>query len=513
MAEERILNETRFLQTQKIAHIGTYEYNLKTNELWWSDELYNIYGIRDKSGMEHGRFMEFVHPDDRDRLKVMQDLEKEDYHIEYRIIRADGEVRYISTFVGKHEYMDGERYLIRGTAQDITEHKVIEQERNRLEVQLHQAQKMETIGTLAGGIAHDINNILGIIIGNTELSMDEIKDDSSIYANLQEIMRAGLRAKEVISQLLTFSRSTELKRQPVDIIEIIKEALKFLRATISATIDIETDIRVTRPYIEADPTQIYQIFMNICSNSAQAMEERGGVLSISIEDFKSKHPFRAGADYLPEGEYIKITINDTGPGIAPEIQEKIFDPYFTTKETGKGSGMGLAVVHGIIKKHKGIIRCSSAPGKGTSFIIYLPCSAGSEEPKSIVNPYPFKGTGNILFIDDEESITKVGYRILEGLGFSVVAEINPYNALEIFRVNSEKFDLIITDMAMPQMNGISFFNKITEIRKNIPVILCSGHNPLIDEKKAEETGFAGYILKPFTKKELVDTVYRVLSEY
>ena len=202
--EERILNETRLLQSQEIAHIGTYEYNLKTNVLWWSDELYRIYGIEGEKSITPEGHMEYIHPDDHELLRDLQDLEKEDYHIEYRIVRPDGEIRYLSTFVGKHEYMDGERYLIRGTTQDITEQKVIEQEKIILEQQLQYAQKMETIGTLAGGVAHDINNILGIIIGNTELCMDDVPEWNPAHSSLKEIVKAVLRAKEVIRQLLTY---------------------------------------------------------------------------------------------------------------------------------------------------------------------------------------------------------------------------------------------------------------------------------------------------------------------
>ena len=507
--EERILNETRLLQTQEIAHVGTYEFNLETKELWWSDELYKIHGIEDKKDTSPDKYLKYVHPDDRDLLHEVTELEKEDYHIEYRIIRPSGEIRYLSTFVGKHEYKNGKRYLIRGTGQDITEQKLIEQERNQLELKLHHAQKMETIGTLAGGVAHDINNILGIIIGNTELCMDDVPEWNPAYPNLKEIVKAVLRAKDVIRQLLTFSRNMEVKKETIDIVSVIDDALKFLRSTISTTIEIEKNINVSNPNIVADPTQIDQILMNICANSAQEMEDSGGKINVSVENVTINHSPVIAGDVLANGEYIKIVISDNGPGIPVELHEKVFDPYFTTKEVGKGSGMGLAVVQGIVNKHRGAINVKSEPGKGATFTILLPSiKEGDKKISPDVNI--LSDDKRILFIDDEEQITNIATRMLEGLGFRVASEINPQKALELLKKEPEDFDLVITDMAMPQMNALMLFKEIREIRSDIPVILSSGHNPLIDEEKARETGFSAYILKPFTKAELSDAVQNAL---
>lgn len=503
--DDRRLNELRLLQTQKIAHIGTYEFNLKENKLWWSDELFRIFGIEDKKEITPDEYMDYIHPDDVDSLKERLVLGQEDYHIEYRIIRSDGEVRYLSTFVGKHEYKDGEQYIIRGTGQDITEQKLIELEKNKLELQLNHAQKMETIGTLAGGVAHDINNILGIIIGNTELSLDDVPEWNPAYSNLKEIVKAVLRAKEVIRQLLTFSRNMDMKKETIDVVSVVKDALKFLRSTISTTIEIEKDINVPNPNIVADPTQINQIIMNLCVNSAQAMEGSSGLIKVKVENITINHVYNESGDVLPNGEYVKIVISDTGPGIPPAIHEKIFDPYFTTKEVGKGSGMGLAVVQGIVKKHKGSINVKSMPGKGTTFTILLPVIndrivvQGSEVSNST------KGK-KILFVDDEEQIVKIGSRMLESLGYVVDPVTSPLKALELLKKEPDKYDLIVTDMAMPNMDAIMLFKEVRKIREDIPVVLSSGHNPLMDDNKAEETGFSGYILKPFTKAELTAVI-------
>ncbi len=506
-----IRSQRNLIETQKIAHIGTYEFNLKKNELWWSDELYRIYGLENKD-LSSGKFLDYVHPDDRERLQKAQDDERDDYYIEYRIIRPDGDVRYLSTFVGKHEYRNGERYLIRGTSQDITKQKLIEQEKKDLELKLNHAQKMETVGTLAGGVAHDINNILGIIIGNTELCLDDVPEWSPAYPNLKEIEKAVHRAKDVVRQLLAFSRNIDIKKESIDIVSVINDALKFLRSTISATIEIEKDISVPRPNVFADPTQINQIILNICANSAQAMEGRGGVIKVRVENISVTHnPSGNTGDVLIAGDYIKIIISDNGPGIPTEIQDKIFNPYFTTKEVGKGSGMGLAVVEGIVNKHKGSINFKSQPGKGTSFTILLP--GGDSVKKEKINSgqdASFKRS-SILFIDDEVQITKVAGRMLESAGYRVEPSTDPGRALKMLNENPDDYDLVITDMAMPRMNALMLFKEIRKVRPDIPVILSSGHNPLVDDEKAKETGFAAYILKPFTKSELVSAVKSVFE--
>ena len=510
--EERLLNEIRLLQSQEIAHIGTYEYNLKTHELWWSDELYRIHGIENNNDLNPGRYLDYIHPDDYERVIANQNLEREDYHMEYRIIRPDGEIRYISTFVGKHEYRDGERYLIRGTGQDITDQKLMEEEKKQLELKLHHAQKMETIGTLAGGVAHDINNILGIIIGNTELCLDDVPEYNPAYSNLQEIVQAVLRAKDVIRQLLTFSRNIDSKKETINIVSVVNESLRFLRSTISSSIEIEKQINITNPNIIADRTQINQIIMNICANSAQAMEATGGLIKVKLENIPVSHSLVNDKDILANGEYIKIIISDNGPGIPHMIHDKIFDPYFTTKEVGKGSGMGLAVVEGIVKKHKGAINVKSDVGEGATFTILLPGinEEKDEKPDAEVSIPP--GAKRILFIDDEVQITKIAARMLESLGYMVDSKTNPQEALESFEDKPEEYDLVITDMAMPHMNALMLYDEIRRIRTDLPVLLSSGHNPLIDEKTAEEKGFSAYILKPFTKAELAAAIKNVFEK-
>ncbi|MCD6585815.1 MAG: cache domain-containing protein, partial [Desulfobacteraceae bacterium] len=334
---------------------------------------------------------------------------------------------------------------------DITARKRVEKEKGELESQLRQSRKMESIGTLSGGIAHDFNNILSIIIGNTELALDDVPEANSAHVNLEEIKNAGLRAKNIVSQLLAFSRKTEQNLKPVAIVPVIKDAIQFLRSTIPAFIDICADMVDAGQIVLGDPVGLNQVMMNLCINASHAMERSGGKLSINVASVILDNLSADGHSDLAPGDYVKITVSDTGPGINFEIMDRIFDPYFTTKDVGKGSGMGLAVVHGIVKNHGGLISVASEPGKGAVFTILLPRIA--EQPKVKVETTMDLPTGSetILFVDDEASLMKLGQRMMERLGYKVDATLSPTDALERFRLSPDKYDLVITDMTMPQM--------------------------------------------------------------
>ncbi|MBW2407816.1 MAG: PAS domain S-box protein [Deltaproteobacteria bacterium] len=387
---------------------------------------------------------------------------------------------------------------------DITEQK-------KLEAQLQQAQKMESIGTLAGGIAHDFNNILGIIVGNAELALDDISERDRVHINLEEIRTACLRAKDVVKQLLSFARKTDLKQKSIKLIPVVKDSIKLLRAIIPKNIDIHQNITDTSDTIFADPTQIHQIMINLCTNASHAMQDTGGILGIDIEnvlfeeDLDALHP-----DLIP-GTYVKLTVSDTGQGINPELKDKIFDPYFTTKEIGKGTGMGLSVVHGIVKNYGGRISVESELGKGTTFYIYFPVMEEEAVIETETDEELPKGNERILFVDDEKSIIYVGRYRLERLGYQVVTQTNPVEALELFRANPYQFDLVITDMTMPQMTGDHLVEEILKIRPDTPTILCTGFSEKIDEEKAEEIGATGYVEKPVDKRNFAIKIRSVLD--
>ena len=384
-------------------------------------------------------------------------------------------------------------------------------EQKKLEVQLQQAQKMESIGTLAGGIAHDFNNILGIIIGNTELALDDVSERDRAYFNLEEIRTAGYRAKDVVKQLLSFARKTELEQKPIKLIPVVKDSIKFLRSMIPTNIDIRQNILATDETIIADPTQIHQVMINLCTNASHAMQETGGILGIEIENvFFEKQSDAPHPDLLP-GSYVKLTVSDTGQGIHLEHKDRIFDPYFTTKEVGKGTGMGLSVVHGIVNNYGGTISVESEVGKGTTFYIYF--SVVEKEPIIETETIEELATGNerILFVDDDKSLIYVCRYRLERLGYQVETKTNPVEALELFRANPDRFDLIITDMNMPQMTGDHLVEEILKIRPDTLTILCTGFSENIDEEKAKEIGITEYVEKPLDKHDFAFKIRKVLD--
>ena len=395
---------------------------------------------------------------------------------------------------------------------DITEDKRAGKEKIQLETQLKQAQKMESIGTLAGGIAHDFNNIMAIILGNTELALEDVPKSNPAYSNLEEIKTASRRAKNIVRQLLSYSRVVEQEMQSIKIGPVIKDGLKFLRSTIPSTIDIEQNIQLTDETILADPTQINQILMNLCINASQAMEQTGGDLNVAVEKLVLDNNSARNYPGLKSGDHVRIIISDTGPGIDPEIIDQIFDPYFTTKEIGKGSGMGLAVVHGIVKSHSGAIAVESSPGKGTKFITLFPLTTKKPMVETKTGKDIPGGNETILFVDDEKSIVKMLQRMFERLGYKVQTATTPEEALERFRSNPDHFDLVITDMTMPKMTGVKLSEKLMDIRKDIPIIVCTGHSALVDEEKAKELGLAAYIIKPIDMQETAQIIRKILDK-
>lgn len=384
-------------------------------------------------------------------------------------------------------------------------------ERIQLESQLAHAQRMEALGVLAGGIAHDFNNILASILGFTELLLYDAEKDSELEDSLKEIFTAGTRAKELVQQILAFARHSRHSLQPVQANLIAKETLKLIRSSIPSTIAIDSSIKSTS-LVMADPTQIHQIFMNLFTNAAHAMDEHGGTLTVRMVDENISAATKGKPIALQPGEYIKITVADTGTGIPPEIIHSVFEPYFTTKKYGEGTGMGLALVHGIVESCKGSITVKSSMGKGTVFTLYIPITDGSSisESKYIENML-HTGNENILLVDDEVAIGKVGKLLLEKSGYRVTATTSSTDALEIFNSTPKAFDLVITDMTMPNMTGDLLTKKMRQIRPDLPVILYTGYSKKISQEEALSKGFNGYITKPFNKKELIKTVKSVLK--
>ena len=385
-------------------------------------------------------------------------------------------------------------------------------ERKQLEAQLRQSHKLEALGTLAGGIAHDFNNILGIILGNTELTIRDVPEWNPSHQNLNEVRAACLRARDIVKQILTFSRQTDQKLRPISIRPIIEESLKMLRSSIQTTIEIRQNISCDRDTVLTDPAQINQILINLCTNAVHAMHDDGGVLKVGLInkyidwDEVLKYP-----DLTP-GDHIILSVSDTGHGIDPQIKDRIFDPYFTTKELGKGTGMGLAVVMGIVKNHDGAITVESEPDQGATFQILLPViEAEPETDTETVDTLP-EGSESILFVDDEPSIANMGRKILEYLGYEVEPITSPTEALNLFQSNPNRFDLVITDMAMPHMNGAKLAKEILTIRPDMPIIMCTGYSESIDVESAEKIGIRAYVMKPIIMGDLANIIRKVLDE-
>lgn len=393
---------------------------------------------------------------------------------------------------------------------------ILKREQNRreqLEDQLRQSQKMEAIGNLTGGIAHDFNNILGIILGNAELALLNIPDWSSAQTNLQEIKKASCRARDIVQHLLTFSRKTEKKLQPVAVREIIADCLNFLNSTIPATIAIEKRIDVGDEMILADSTQIYQILLNLCTNAIHAMEHRAnGRLSIVArtmdlidEEIASQPP------EILNGRYVAISISDNGCGIDAPTLQRIFDPYFTTKEVGKGTGMGLTIVHGLVKTHNGAITVMSAPETGSSFTVYLPVAPEHSLSGPVEDQTLPRGHERILFIDDDEALLRINRLALERLGYAVVTKNEPLQALELFCADPGGFDLVITDVTMPLMTGDILADKIRRIRPDIPIFLCTGYSDRIERRK-KMGEIDEYLQKPLSILTLSQAIRRILDQ-
>jgi signal transduction histidine kinase/ligand-binding sensor domain-containing protein/CheY-like chemotaxis protein len=377
---------------------------------------------------------------------------------------------------------------------------------------LVQAQKMEAIGTLAGGIAHDFNNILGAIIGYTELVLDDLPKGTRLQKNIQYVLSGAERAAELVKQILAFSRKAVQERKPLILSKIVEDALNLLRSSLPATIEIRRDIRTKTGTILGDPTQIHQVMMNLGTNAAHAMKEKGGILEVTLDEAVLDEETAAKQHNIKPGPYLRLTVSDTGHGIAKVVMKRIFEPYFTTKKIGEGTGMGLAVVHGIVKGHGGNISVYSEPGKGTTFNMFFPEIETPVKTQSPLKEKPPGGIERILLVDDETSLAEVGTQMLERLGYKVKGIANPIDALETFREKPNHFQLVISDLTMPHMTGIQLAQEILSIRPDIPVILCSGYSASLTEDQIKALGISEFIMKPVIKSELAQVVRRVLDK-
>jgi signal transduction histidine kinase/DNA-binding response OmpR family regulator len=403
----------------------------------------------------------------------------------------------------------GERRVV-VAHENITERRRAIEEKMRLAAQLRHSYKMEAIGTLAGGIAHDFNNILSSVIGFTELCLLDVNKGSLLESNMMEVYQAGMRARDLVRQILTFARKDENHILPTQVSTIAKEASKLIRSIIPASIDIRLQVE-SEALVMADPSQIHQIFMNLFTNAAQAMEADGGKLAIRISQARLDRYFDSMHKRFVPGDFLKITVEDTGIGIDPEKLDKIFDPYYTTKGRGEGTGLGLSVVHGIVQACNGEIEVESEPGRGTAFTIYLPIVAQHATAATDMPSRLPLGTERILFIDDERPIANMSRQRLNLLGYRVTVANSSLEALDRLAAGPEDFDLIITDMSMPQMSGDRLAIEAKKLSPNVPIILCTGYSKKISPEKAAAIGIDAFIMKPMAVNEMAETIRKVLD--
>jgi len=508
---DRIRTEQRYMKAQRMGQVGNWEYNLISEQFWASDEARRIYGFDPKSSKFTVDEVENCIPE-RERVhQALVDLIEKNrpYNLEFEINPVTGSEKKVIQSVAELIKNDaGGAQKVTGVVQDITWQVKARREKERLERQLQQARKLEAIGTLAGGIAHDFNNILYPIIGFAELSIEDLPENHPVKENLEDILQGAIRARDLVKQILSFSRQREETQRPLAIEPLIKEALKLLRATISSTIDIQQEFH-DDIYVVCNDIEIHEIIMNLCTNAYHAMEGTGGTLNVSLKKESPETDFN-----LPLGEYCCLAIKDTGTGIPPEVMSHIFDPYFTTKSLGKGSGLGLSVIHGIVKNYQGSITVESEPGKGTVFNVYLPTTSPGQMLNQPKEPEILHAPGNekILFVDDEESIVKLGTLMLERMGYQVSGHVSSIDALALFKSTPDQFDLVITDMSMPHMVGTELAKEIMAIRPETPVIICTGFSERIDREMAPSLGIRAYIKKPILRRELTTAVREVLDQ-
>lgn len=397
-------------------------------------------------------------------------------------------------------------------AVDLTEKKHIEEERGKLEKRMLQAQKMESLGTLAGGIAHDFNNILSPLMGFAELLKEDLPDDSPLHEYVEEILKATFRSKELVQQILTFSRQDEKEVVPLKLQPILKEALKFMRSSIPSVIEILSDIDTSCGIVLADPTQIHQIIINLMTNSFHAMETKGGVLKVSLREIEVLRGDQGFTKIVP-GRYALLKVTDTGTGIPKKIIDKVFDPYFTTKEKNKGTGLGLSLVQSIVKSFNGEIKIYSEFGIGTEMSIYLPIHSQREPGIELSSKKKIRrGTEKILVVDDEASVLKMEELMLTRLGYTVTPVLGATDALKLVINDPHQFDLVMSDVTMPAMTGLQMAEEIKHLRPDMPIILCSGFSEKLSEEVLKKLDISGFVMKPLIQSDLAQALSNALDK-
>ncbi|WP_163338879.1 PAS domain-containing sensor histidine kinase [Desulfopila sp. IMCC35008] len=508
-------NEAKFRNLLESTSTVPWELDLENSVFtYMGHQIEQILGYSAASWKDMNTWAERVHPEDREptiQFCEIETKEGRDHDFIYRAIHKDGSYRWIRDVVSVVIESGKPKKLI-GFMQDITDQKNLEQEQKQMEIKLQQAQKLEAIGTLAGGIAHDFNNILGVILGYTEMAREDSPSGSAIAKYLDMVLEASNRAKNLVQQILTFSRQEQSKFVLFEPAQIVEEAIRMLRPTFPSTINIQQDIARQTGSVFADPSQFNQILINLCTNAFHAMEKSGGQLDICLKEIYLESENLVNEPDLTPGNYVQLSVHDSGLGISKEVKDKIFDPFFTTKDPGKGTGMGLSIIHGIVNSFGGFITFDSELDKGSTFHVFIPVSDKEKISENDLEEQISKGKENILFIDDEQILGEMGKAMLERLGYNVTLRNSSLEALETFNNHHEQFDLVITDQTMPGMTGADLARRMIQIRPDIPVILCTGFSSIISEEEAALIGIKEFAYKPLTKRELSELIRKVLDQ-
>ncbi len=524
--EDQVQERTREIRASERKYLDLYNHapdmfvsfspeNLGVDQC--NETLARVLG-RDKDSLQGRPFSEFLTPESTRKLR--QELlprfcrQGTIHNAELQLLKGNGQTVDVSLIASEQTEGAGTQPLVRAIMRDISERKRVEQEKQTLEIQLRQSYKMEAVGTLAGGIAHDFNNLLGIIIGNGTMLQKKLAGQKGVLKYVDQLMVATQRAKNLVTQILKFSRQEAHNLQPLKLKPLVEESITLLRASIPKSIAIKEDFDPLDEMLQirGDATQIQQILINLGTNAAHAMGEHGTLVVALRKKNLEQDEIPPTAKILP-GRYALLSVSDTGCGIPPTVIERIFDPYFTTKDVGQGTGMGLAVVHGLVEKHAGMIQVSSTPGEGSRFDLYfplLPSVAGPGEEQAS-QPRTSSGNERILLIDDEEMLAEIGSEILTEMGYLVTKETDSVAALERFREDPQAYDLVITDQTMHGLTGVELAAALLEIRPDLPIILCSGYNQRISAENIQDFGIRAFCHKPVTEEELGQAIRQVFD--
>lgn len=485
-------------------------------EITFVNKAYCDYFDRTSAEVVGSNFMSLI--PEKDRQAVMTNISSlteasPTQSHEHPIITTNGDIRWQRWTNRALFDARGKVVSYQAIGEDITERKKSEEEKKAIEAQLQHIQKMEDIGTLAGGIAHDFNNILSSVIGYSENAIDKLKEigNHDILDDIRNIFQASLRAKDLVLQILQFSRYSDTDFKPCAIAPLFKEVLRLLRASQPATIEIVQNIRLKSEKVLADATQLHQVMVNLCTNAFHAMRESGGTLTIGLAEEEIPDPGIYTTEKVAGGKYAVLSVRDTGCGMEKGTLKRLFEPYFTTKEIGEGTGLGLAVTSGIVKSHKGFISVRSTPGEGSEFKVFFPILQFPER-KEVADLAPIKGGHErILFVDDESFFVDLSCKVLTDLGYRVDSVYASEKALELFSSRPDQYDILVTDQTMPKMTGLELIERVHRIRPDLPTIICSGFSEFINNKTAQQIGVSHILYKPSTKRDLALAIRRVLD--